>query len=114
MIPSRARPGEITARPLLIVESEPSSLETLEAFLEWQAETHVPEMLSVAGFATARRYNSGGRGYVTIYELDTDVEMAKTNLRSAVAAGRISKPVGMRLEPPPRMSYVTPLGWSPR
>lgn len=106
---NRVRLAEVTAPPLLIVESEPTSPEAREAYLQWQADTHVPEMLTVDGFASARRYSTAGHSCVTVYELSVDVDTAQANLQSAVAAGRISKPVAMKLDPPPRMAYVTPM-----
>jgi hypothetical protein len=70
-------------------------------------QVHVPEMLTIDGFVSARRWQTDGESSVTLYEIDTDVDTARTNLRAAFAEGRMSKPVAVETEPPPVMRYLS-------
>lgn len=94
---------------VLVVESRPESPERAEEFNAWYDEVHLPEMLSVEGFGSARRYASlDGESYVAIYELQVDVATATANLAAAQAAGVLSKPTALLLDPPPSVRYFEP------
>jgi hypothetical protein len=91
---------------VMIVETAPSSPEELIAYHEWYDTVHVPEILKVDGFVSARRLESvDGNGFIAIYEIDGDVEAAKANLAAAQSSGTMSRPVGVRLDPPPSVRY---------
>ena len=94
---------------ILVVESRPAAPDLVDDYNLWQDETHIPEMLRVEGFASARRFEVGEGSYVTVYELDAEPDVAKANLRRAVENGEISKPVAMELDPPPVMRYLSPV-----
>lgn len=66
-------------------------------------------MLRVEGFASARRFEDPEGSFVTVYELDTEPDVAKDNLKRAVEKGAISKPVAMEMDPPPVMRYLSHL-----
>ncbi|AKK30116.1 hypothetical protein AB431_00565 [Mycobacterium sp. EPa45] len=94
-------------RSLLIVESWPASEDVTADYDRWSIETHIPEMLRITGFQSARRGQSDTGSVVTVYEIGVAVDIAKANLRKAVEAGLISPPVALQTEPPPEMRYVT-------
>ena len=69
------------AKALLLVESKPASPEQVDDYHAWHESTHIPEMLSVGGFVSARRWQADdGESFVTLYEIDTDVDTARANL----------------------------------
>jgi hypothetical protein len=94
-------------KSLLFVESKPASPELVEEYHRWHDQVHVPEMLTIDGFVSARRWQTDGGSFVTLYEIDTDVDTARTNLRAAFAEGRMSKPVALETEPPAVMRYLS-------
>jgi hypothetical protein len=94
-------------KSLLFVESKPASAEVVEEYHRWHDQVHVPEMLTIDGFVSARRWRTGGESFITLYEIDPDVDTARTNLRAAFAEGRMSKPVAVETEPPPVMRYLS-------
>lgn len=93
---------------MLIVESKAESPEHTAAYRTWYKETHVPEVLAIDGFASARLFAPlDGDSLLAIFELDADVDTAKANLRAAQKSGALSPPVGMQLKPPPSVRYVS-------
>ena len=92
------------AKTLLFVESKPASPEQVDEYHEWHESTHIPEMLSVDGFVSARRWQADdGESFITLYEIDT----ARANLKAALQAGQMSRPVVVQLQPPPVQRYLT-------
>jgi hypothetical protein len=99
------------ARALLLVESKPVSAEQVADYHAWHESTHIPEMLSVGGFVSARRWQADdGESFITLYEIDTDVDTARANLKAALQAGQISRPVVVQMQPPPVQRYLTFVG----
>jgi hypothetical protein len=50
----------------------------------WHEQTHIPEMLTIDGFVTARRWQAdNGESFSTLYEIDTDVDTDRANLKAA-------------------------------
>ena len=101
-------------KSLLFVESKPASAELVEEYHRWHDQVHVPEMLTIDGFVSARRWQTDGESFITLYEIDTDVDTARTNLRAAFADGRMSKPVALETEPPAVMRYLSLISESTR
>ncbi|MBL7498448.1 hypothetical protein I6A84_29510 [Frankia sp. CNm7] len=96
---------------VLIVESRPASPEEAAAYHDWYDNTHLPEILKVEGFVSARRLESlDGDTFLVIYEIDGDVETAKAALGQAQASGTMSRPQGVELTPPPIVRYFRYLG----
>lgn len=61
---------------LYILRAEFSDAEQEAAWNQWYEEKHIPELLTVPGFASATRYRERGEGrrYLAIYEITgTDV-----------------------------------------
>ena len=80
---------------VLIVESRPASPDDAAAFHRWYEDTHIPEILSVDGFVSARRFESlDGDSFLVLYEITGDVEAAKGNLAAALKSGSMSRPAG--------------------
>jgi hypothetical protein len=95
---------------ILLVQSRPNSPEEVEAYHRWYDETHIPEILAVDGFASARRLRAAdGESFLGIYEVD-DVDAAKTAMAEAQAAGRMTRPTGVQLDPPPSVQWFVALG----
>jgi hypothetical protein len=99
------------AKALLFVESRPASPDKVDEYHAWHESTHIPEMLSVDGFVSARRWQADdGESFITLYEIDTDVENARANLKAALQAGHMSRPEVVQLQPPPVQRYLTFVG----
>ena len=92
---------------LLFVESQPASPDLVDEYHRWHDDVHVPEMLTIDGFVSARRWQTDGPTFVTLYEIDTDVNTARTNLKAAFAEGRMTTPVAVETQPPPVMRYLS-------
>ena len=75
---------------VLIVQSQPSSSEQLADFEDWYDNKHIPEVLAIDGFVSARRLQSlDGEAFIVIYEIEMDVESAKANLATAFAVNGV-------------------------
>jgi hypothetical protein len=89
------------AKALMIVGSNPADPAQEAAFNEWYTETHLDDVLAVAGFHAARRYSlSDARpmagteaspfGYMAIYEIESDdLEQTARDLQAALDSGAI-------------------------
>src|SRR4051812_43653295 len=96
---------------VMIVESSPSSGRDTPAYHDWYENKHIPEMLQIEGFVSARRLEAlEGGAFVVIYEIEGDLEKAKAALSEAQASGRLSRPEGVRLAPPPTVRYLRQIG----
>ncbi|MDT3439386.1 MULTISPECIES: DUF4286 family protein [unclassified Pseudofrankia] len=94
------------ASGVLIVESRPASPAELAAYHDWYDHKHLPEILKVDGFVSARRLESLDTDtFIVIYEIDGDVEAAKAALGEAQATGALSRPERVQLSPPPTVRY---------
>jgi hypothetical protein len=85
---------------VLIVESRPSSPEQAAAFHQWYDETHVPEMTSLEGVVSARRFAPSDENgpFVAIYELDAeDIDAVRATVTEAGKTGKLSPPAGFQL-----------------
>jgi hypothetical protein len=89
-------------KSVLLVETRPESAQLVDDYNKWHDDVHIPEMLTIDGFSSARRWRAeDGESFITLYEIDTDVDTAKANLRAAYQSGRMSKPVAVEAQPPP-------------
>ena len=66
------------AKGILLVESRPSAPERDAEFNEWYESVHMPEVLALDGFVSARRFRPvrPGEPYVAVYEIDADDDLA--------------------------------------
>ena len=93
------------AECLLVVESRPTSAEEEEAFHAWYDDVHLPEVLALDGFRSARRWPDRESGsWFAIYEIDADVETARKRLNDALPS--MQRPVGVQLSPPPVIRWL--------
>lgn len=93
---------------ILVVESRPASPEELDTFNKWYDDVHLPEMLALAGVASARRFASDdGESFLAVYELSVDIDEAKANLGAALSSGSMSRPEGVQLDPPPSVRFFS-------
>ena len=94
---------------ILLVQSRPNSPAEVEAFHQWYDQTHIPEILAVDGFSSARRLRAAdGDSFVVVYDID-DVDAARTAMAEAQAAGRMTRPTGVQLDPPPSVQWFVDL-----
>ena len=90
------------AKSLLFVESEPISPDRVADYHRWHDEVHIPEMLTIEGFVADT--------FITLYEIDTDIDTARANLRAAFGSGRMSPPEPVRTDPPAVQRYFSVIG----
>lgn len=92
---------------IMLVHSRPASPEELETYERWYDDEHIPEMLAVDGFTSARRLRADdGESYLVVYEAD-DVDVAKAAMAARRAAGAMARPRGVQLDPPPTVQWFT-------
>ena len=103
------------AKTLLFVESKPVSPQLVAEYHNWHEQTHIPEMLTIDGFVSARRWQAdNGESFITLYEIDTDVDTARANLKAAFQGGQMSKADLVESEPPAVMRYLSLVGEATR
>ncbi len=103
------------AKALLFVESKPVSPQLVEEYHSWHEETHIPEMLTIDGFVSARRWKAdNGESFITLYEIDTDIDTARANLKAAFQGGQMSKADLVEARPPAVMRYLSLVGEATR
>jgi len=93
---------------IMVVQSSPSDPSREDEYNDWYDNTHLPEVLAVPGFVSARRYKVfGGAGpsqhaYLAVYELEADDLTAPVReLRARSASGGTTKRDLPPLGPPP-------------
>jgi hypothetical protein len=98
----------------MIVESRPASPEQAAAYHDWYDNKHVPEILRLEGFVSARRLApASGDTFIAVYEIEGDIEEARAALQRAQSSGAMSRPEGLQLSPPPEVRYfsqISPAG----
>jgi antibiotic biosynthesis monooxygenase (ABM) superfamily enzyme len=102
-------------RGVYVVRAQPVSPEREGEFNEWYDSTHIPELLDVPGFVSARRFRRvGGDGtaeYLALYEIEADDLAAPVQeLRRRSAAGETTRTGALQLDPPPVVALYEELG----
>lgn len=89
------------AKALMVVGSNPTDPAHEAEFNEWYSDTHLADVLAVAGFHTARRYSlSDARPmvdteaspfrYLAVYEIESDdLEQTGRDVQAALDSGAI-------------------------
>ncbi|MEZ5076771.1 MAG: DUF4286 family protein [Solirubrobacterales bacterium] len=89
------------AKALMVVGSNPVAPEHEGEFNEWYTETHLDDVLEVAGFGAARRYSlsevrpmvgtePSPYGYLAVYEVESDdLAASARELQAALDSGAI-------------------------
>lgn len=96
-------------RGILYVESEPSSPGREREYHHWYDEVHLPQVLGIDGFVSARRFAPAGDGgrFVTIYELDgDDLGAVRDALRAASQRGDVDRSDVVCADPPPTVRLL--------
>ncbi|MGA7053190.1 MAG: hypothetical protein WBZ37_18360 [Mycobacterium sp.] len=98
------------ARGIILVESWPSSPEREQEYNTWYDEIHLPELVALHGFVSARRLRpvDGDGPYVALYEIEGDNLQAV--LDNMIAnAGQLHMSDALQLDPAPvpRLLRVT-------
>ena len=91
---------------VLMVSSAPVDAESEAEYNAWYGGVHMEEMLTVAGFISARRFRSvDGKGnpYVALYEIEADDLQAALD---QALAGEFSRTETLLRDPPPVMSLL--------
>jgi hypothetical protein len=90
---------------ILLVQSRPKSADTVGEYHRWYDEVHIPEILGVAGFSSARRLRAAdGESFLVVYEID-DVDAARAAMAKAQGTGKMTPPSGVQLDPPPSVQW---------
>ena len=94
------------ARGAYVVRARPVSQERDGDLNDWYDGTHIPELLAVPGFVSARRYrlvgDDGAPEYLAIYDIEADDLAAPVReLRRRSAAGETTRTDALQLDPPP-------------
>lgn len=94
------------ARGVYVVRTRPVSPDRDGELNEWYDGTHVPELLAVPGFVSARRFRrvggDGGPEYLAVYEIEADDLAAPVQeLRRRSAAGETTRSDALQGDPPP-------------
>jgi hypothetical protein len=95
------------AKGIILVESRPSSPDRDQEYNTWYNEVHIPELVALPGFVSARRLRpvDGDGPYVALYEVEGDDLQAI--LDGMVAnAGRLHMSDALQLDPPPVMRLL--------
>jgi hypothetical protein len=80
---------------ILLVSSAPSAAERDQEYNDWYNDVHLPEVVALAGFSTARRFKKLGAAddpspYLAIYEVEgDDLNASLAALGAAVASGEL-------------------------
>ena len=101
---------------ILIAQSSPVSPDREAEYHRWYDEEHIPDILRIPGFVSARRYRVRDTGrikaapstptYLTIYEVESDDLDATLNELSARSAdGRVRRSNTVRTDPPPITTF---------
>ena len=103
------------AKGIMVVESAPSSPEREAEYHAWYDGEHIPAILKVPGFLSARRFRRrddlrGEAGadrppFLAIYEFEAeDLGAPLAELSAASAAGRTASSDVLQTSPPPVIS----------
>jgi hypothetical protein len=93
-------------RGIMVVQSSPAEGRDRD-YNEWYSHTHIPQILEIPGFVSARRYRvsdgaqPGEHAYLAVYELEAD-DLAEpvAELRSRSASGRTDRSDALGSTPP--------------
>ncbi|KZS68541.1 hypothetical protein A4G29_09720 [Mycobacterium kansasii] len=94
-------------RGIIYVETRPSSPEREPEYHSWYDDVHIPELVALDGFVSARRLrpiNDDGP-YVALYEIEGDDLQAILDNMIA-SAGRLHMSDALQFDPPPVMRLL--------
>ncbi|CAI7974040.1 conserved hypothetical protein [Frankia sp. Hr75.2] len=93
---------------ILHVESRPTSSGVVEEFNRWYDEVHLPEIVAIDGFVSARRYAPVEENdpYIAQYEIEGDPDAVVARVVAASAEGRLDMSDAVQMDPRPRMRLM--------
>ncbi len=94
---------------IMYVETMPVSPAGEADYHKWYNDTHLAQITSVDGIVSARRFApaDGNGPFIAIYELDADdLDAVRTEISDATRLGKLTKPVGLQINPPPVVRYL--------
>lgn len=98
---------------VMIVQSRPVSAGREDEYNEWYSSVHIPEILAVPGFTSARRYKAlgpDGPVYVAVYDIEADDIMTPVKeLGARSASGQHSMSDALATDPPPVITIAEQL-----
>jgi len=95
------------AKGIIYVESRPTAPDREQEYNTWYDEIHVPELVALDGFVSARRLRpvDGDGPYVALYEVEGDnLQYILDNM--VANAGRLHMSDALQLDPPPVMRLL--------
>nr|MDT0664401.1 DUF4286 family protein [Micromonospora sp. DSM 115978] len=101
---------------ILLVQSRPVSPDREDEYNSWYDDAHIPDILKIPGFVSARRYRVRDAGHVTagpsipaylaIYEIEADDVAAPLNeLAERSATGRVRRSNSVEIDPRPVVTF---------
>ena len=104
-------------KAVFVVQTNPASPEQEAEFNHWYDKIHVPEICSISGFVSAKRYKLSGPSapgtpaYLAIYEIDADDPAAPlAEIKRRSAAGELSMSDTLQMDPTPIVALYDGLG----
>jgi hypothetical protein len=102
-------------KAVLVVYSRPSSVDREDEYNEWYSETHIPEVRTVPGFTSARRYklstsqsvplDDSVPTYLAVYDVEADdLGHSLDLLAKGVEEGSIYMSDALEMDPPPTVA----------
>src|ERR1700730_15035718 len=95
------------AKGIIHVETRPSAPDREQEYNTWYDEVHIPELLALDGFVSARRLrpDDGEGPYLALYEIEGDDLQAILN-NMASNAGQLHMSDALQLDPRPVMRLL--------
>ena len=97
------------AKGIVYVETRPATPERAAEYNTWYDEVHLPEVVAVDGFVSARRYapvNDDGP-YVAMYEIEgDDLQAILQGMLEVAGGGGFRMSDAMQADPPPTIRLL--------
>jgi len=97
------------AKGLLYVATRPVSAERAADYHAWYDKVHVPEVVALDGFVSARRLEplDDDGPFVALYEIEgDDLKEIVRGLNRAIRNGELHMSDAMSMDPPPEMRLL--------
>jgi hypothetical protein len=101
-------------KAVMIVQSRPVSADREDEYNQWYSRVHIPEILAIPGFTSARRYKvlgPDGPAYVAVYDIEADdVTAPVKELGARSASGQHTHSDVLATDPPPVVTIAEQFG----
>ena len=102
---------------ILVVSSGPASADRDAEYNDWYNDTHIPDVLALAGFTSARRFKKVGGAaddkvpYLAFYEVEgDDLAAIVAGLGAGVASGDVRMTDAITVDPSAPMTLYELIG----